>query len=46
MPQRWRNLRALKLKYLEIAVRRRCTKYVFLKISQNLQENTCVGVTF
>ena len=30
----------------EAAIRKCFTKLVFLKILQNSQENTCVGVTF
>ena len=48
-----KNLKDLLVRFYSVlssfpkAVVRRCsTKYVFLKISQNLQENTCVGVFF
>ena len=36
----------LKTQYLEIVARWCSVKNVFLKILQNLQENTCVGVFF
>ena len=38
--------RYLSLKNPETALRRCSTKQVYLKISQNSQENTCAGVTF
>ena len=33
-------------KNIEVVVRRCSSKYIFLKISQISQENTCVGVSF
>ena len=32
--------------YVEAVARRCSMKYVFLKVLQNSQENTCVGVSF
>ena len=47
VPSSWKNLQFPNIIEILEAVARRCpVKKVFVKISQNLQENTCARVSF